>query len=494
MENMKKHVIVLSVIYFVTLSFAQAPDTMWTKIYGGFDYDVGRSLQTTSDQGYIIAGETASFGTGGKDIYLIKTDTNGDTMWTRTYGGAADDWGNSVQQTSDGGYIVAGCSDPTGAADYDICLIKTDSNGDTMWTKTFGSSGYDEARSIEQTTDGGYIMTGITNSYGSGDYDLFLLKTNTDGDTAWMRTFGGGSWDEGNSVQQTSDGGYIIAGISASFTSGDYDFYLIKTDANGDTIWTKTYGMTSDEGGREVIQTSDDGYIVVGYIKCATGCENTYLIKTSSNGDTLWTGIHGNDYGVGGYSVIQTADGGFIVTGGMWNFSNVGFDVHLFKIDSTGQELWSALYGKANDWDIGLSVQQAADSGYIITGITHLCAQGNDEVYLIKTDPETGIGEKLISYPISIEPRIVVYPNPCRGEMNIIISNTHDKKNFSLRIYDISGRLVRDLLPDGDYSELPIAFFWDGKDDFGDFLSNGVYLLRYDTNGNQMTVKLTIVR
>lgn len=467
---------------------------MWTRIYGGFDYDVGRSLQTTSDQGYIIAGETASFGTGGKDIYLIKTNTNGDTMWTRTYGRAADDWGNSAQQTSDGGYIIAGCLDPTGTADYDICLIKTDSNGDTMWTKTFGSTGYDEARSIEQTTDGGYVMTGITNSYGSGDYDVFLLKTNAGGDTVWMRTFGGDGWDEGNSVRQTLDGGYIIAGISSSFTSGDYDVYLIKTDANGDTIWTKTYGVTVDEGGRSVLQTSDDGYIVVGYIKTATGGENTYVIKTSSNGDTLWTGIHGNHYGVGGYSVIQIADGGFIVTGGEWNFSNVGFDVYLFKIDSIGQELWSALYGKANDWDIGLSVQQAADGGYVIAGISHSWAQGDDDVYLLKTDPETGIEEELISYPISIKPRIVVYPNPCRGEMNIIINNTHDKKIFSLKIYDISGRLIRDLLLDVDYSELPKTIFWDGKDNFGDFLSNGVYLLRYDTDEYQMIVKLTIVR
>ena len=210
---------------------AQA-QTSWWRTYGGTSYDCGNSVQQTSDSGYIVACETYSLGPVTRDVYLIKTDASGDTLWTRIYG-RDEDQGLSVQQTSDGGYIVAGETYPFGAAMRDVYLIKTDANGDTLWTRTYGGTSEDFCYSVWQTADGGYIIVGRTESYGAGRDDVWLLKTDANGDTLWTRTYGGTSYEGGNSVRQTPDGGYIIAASTASYGEGDFDIWLIKTDAQG---------------------------------------------------------------------------------------------------------------------------------------------------------------------------------------------------------------------------------------------------------------------
>jgi len=179
--------------------------------------------------------------------------------WERTYGGPNVEWGYSVQQTSDGGYIVAGYSGSFPV--FGIYLLKTNASGDTLWTRTYGGLSWDQGNSVQQTSDGGYIVAGYTHSFGhaNGWADVWLIKTNASGDTLWTRTYGGTNGDQGYSVQQTSDGGYIIAGWTNSFGAGGYDVYLIKANASGDTLWTKTYGGTNDDYGNSVQQTSDGG-------------------------------------------------------------------------------------------------------------------------------------------------------------------------------------------------------------------------------------------
>jgi hypothetical protein len=180
-----------------------------------------------------------SFGAGSYDVYLVKTDSIGDTLWTRTYGGTTMDVGQSVAQTADGGYIVAGATFSYGAGMVDVYLIKTDSVGDTAWTRTYGDSDFDGGESVAQTSDGGYIVTGYTESYGAGMEDAYLIKADSLGDTLWTNTFGGNDEDWGYSVTQTADGGYIIAGWTSSYGAGMVDFYLIKTDPLGVGIQEK---------------------------------------------------------------------------------------------------------------------------------------------------------------------------------------------------------------------------------------------------------------
>jgi len=183
------------------------------------------------------------------DIYVIRTDAHGDTLWTRSYGGPLEEQTHSLAAADDGGYIIAGRKCTLSGEDPDVYLLRLDANGDTLWTKTYGGTASDGGCCVQQTHGGEIVIAGWTASFGAGGYDVWLLKTDAYGDTLWTRTYGGAGGDGGYSVQETSDGGYIIAGGTYSFGEGECDVYLIRTDANGDTLWTKTYGgIGSDVG------------------------------------------------------------------------------------------------------------------------------------------------------------------------------------------------------------------------------------------------------
>ncbi|MFH1736095.1 MAG: T9SS type A sorting domain-containing protein, partial [bacterium] len=207
---------------------------LWSQTYGGNTLDHGWSVRQTSDGGYIITGETDSFGLSSVDVYLIKTDADGNEQWSQTFGGILQDVGKSVQQTGDGGYIITGYTESNSTSSVDICLIKTDASGDAQWSRIYGGSGDDFGRCVQQTTDGEYIIAGYTSSFGIGYYyDVYLIKTDADGDTLWTSTYGGSDDDVGYSVQQTLDGGYIVTGITCSYGAGENDVYLIRLDSEG---------------------------------------------------------------------------------------------------------------------------------------------------------------------------------------------------------------------------------------------------------------------
>ena len=265
----------------------QAPNMLWTRTYGGSDNDWGYSVQQTSDGGFTVAGSTESFGAGAEDVWLIHTDATGDTLWTRTYGGSDYDFGKSGQPTSDGGFIVTGYNRSFSGGECDLWLIRTDAKGDTLWTRTYGGSGGEAGWSVQQTSDGGFIVAGYTSSYGAGGDDVRLIRTDSLGGTLWARTYGGIAGDVGYSVQQISDSGFIVAGETQSFGAGGGDVWLIRTDATGDTLWTQTYGGSDYDGGYSVQQTYDDGFIVAGMTQSfGTGSADVWLIKTDSLGNT----------------------------------------------------------------------------------------------------------------------------------------------------------------------------------------------------------------
>ena len=367
----------------VSLAFAQAPDTLWTKRYGGGLDDLGNSVQQTNDLGYIIAG-IGSFGAGNNDIWLIKTDINGDTMWTKIYGGTGRDEGYSVQQTNDFGYIIAGYTQSYGAGMRDFYLIKTDSLGDSLWTKTYGGTARDEGYSVQQTMDFGYIIAGRTQSFGAGNWDIYLIKTDSLGNPEWDTTFGGTGYDGGESVQQTNDYGYIIVGTTQSYGAGLDDIYLIKTDSLGNLEWDTIFGGTGYDRGYSVQQTWDLGYIIAGEAEYyGTGDDaDVYLIKTDSLGNLEWDATFGDTLvGDAGYSVQQTNDLGYIIAGTTGSFGTNN-DSWLIKTDSLGNLEWDATFGGLGH-DEGYAVQQTNDFGYIIAGYTEF--SGND-VYLIKVE------------------------------------------------------------------------------------------------------------
>ena len=352
----------------------------FAKTYGGAYWDQASSVQHTSDGGYIVTGNTGYY------IILLKTNANGNIIWAKTYGGTSGDYATSVQQTSDGGYIVAGYTQSFGAGYPDVLLIKTDANGNIIWAKTYGGTDWDYALSVQQTSEGGYIVAGYTQSFGAGSGDIFLIKTDANGNIIWAKTYGGTSWDIAHSVQQTSDGGYIVAGYTYSFGAGYYDIFLLKTDANGNIVWAKTYGGTGIEYAYSVQQTSDGGYIVAG----ERG--GVFLLKTDANGNIIWAKTYRATSYDKAFSVQQTSDGGYIVAG-LTYFVNVNYpDLFLLKMDANGNIIWAKAYGGTSEEDYATSVQETSDGGYIAAGGTFSFGAGGRDIFLIKTDANGNIG------------------------------------------------------------------------------------------------------
>ncbi len=346
-EKMKRLtclLIIISVVLFLDFPvvLAYEPAVQWEKTFGGTDYDGASSVQQTSDGGYIIAGWTRSFGAGDSDVYLIKTDPNGNSIWQMTSDSSSQDFGYSVQQTSDGGYIISG------AFFSNVCLIKTDSDGNSIWEKYFGGSYFDIGYSVQQTMDGGYIIAGRTSSFGAGDSDVYLIKTDPNGDSIWEKTFGGSDYEFGQSVHQTSDGGYIIAGSTRSFGVGESDVYLVKTDSDGNSTWEKTFGGSDYDVGSSVQQTSDGGYIIAGWTKSfGAGGYDIYIIKADSDGNLLWQKALSGSGQASAESIQQTSDGGYIIAGSTTSFGAGYADVYLIKLSS--EDCQYLLFGDVNN-------------------------------------------------------------------------------------------------------------------------------------------------
>ena len=271
---------IISVCFFIPIAFAD-PEIDWTKTYGGAFGDSGSQILQTSDRGYLIAGSTDTLGGDVYDFYLVKTDRDGNLEWSKTYGGVANDQGGSICKTGDGGYILVGLTESFGAGGDDVYLIKTDSDGNEEWSKTFGGVDHDNGYSVQITRDNGYIISADTHSFGAGSHDVYLIKTDQDGNEEWSNTYGGAFDDRGLSVIQTNRGQYLVNGITDTFGAGLYDFYLIKTDSYGNMLWSQTYGDVDEDMGVSVIQTNDGGYALTGVTGYDIGVSigDVWLIK-----------------------------------------------------------------------------------------------------------------------------------------------------------------------------------------------------------------------
>jgi len=380
------YLVYIFLLFSSTQLFSQ---TYFQKTLGGASHDAGLCIKQTFDRGYIIGGVAASFGSGPDHFYLVKTDSSGNLMWTKTFGGTGNDDGHFVQQTSDSGYIFVGRSGSFGAGGDDIYLVKTDVSGNISWTKTFGGALSDDAYCVKQTSDGGYIIAGTTSNFGAGNLDVYLIKTDPSGNLTWTKTFGGPNDDFGYSVLLTSDGGYIISGATYSFGAGSADVYIIKTDNLGDTLWTKTFGgglpdiSYASEG---IYPTSDKGYIICGETQSfGAGFNDIYLVKIDSLGNLIWSKAIGGIQDDWAYSVHQVSDGGFIIAGTTSSFGYTYSNAYFIKTDSSGNLLWSKAFGGSN-YDEAGSFCETPDGGFLITGLTHSFGAGSEDLYLIKTD------------------------------------------------------------------------------------------------------------
>ncbi len=452
--------ILIICILMSSLLYAGAPDTLWTRRYGrvhdsiGYK-DMGNSIQQTSDGGFVIAGYSSPFMAGRSDVYLIRIDSTGDTLWTSTYGEEdADEWGESVLQTIDGGFIIAGTKFPT--SQYDVYLVRTDSKGDTLWTKTIKGISHELARSIQHTDDSGFIIAGrATSSTGGGD-EFYLIRTDSDGDTLWTKTYGGDGRDECFSVRRTSDGSFILSGWTDSFDMGMRDVYLIRTDLNGNTLWARTYGGAKGEYSRSVNLTSDGGFIMAGYNSDRRGIPDTYVIRTDSTGDTLWTRTYGVVEQDIGNSVQQTSDGGFIISGHIgYSLSDPNF-IYLIRTDPDGDTLWTKTLEKGRD---GNSVLQTSDNSFIVVGSTRSFGDTLGDVYIVRLCKETTGIKK-----------------PACGQQLMVNKIKNIKR---VEIYDLLGRKIK-TLPAGAFVNYKVL--------------NGVYVVRLIGKDFSRQIKTVITK
>lgn len=377
-QRMGLLIVVTVLVYAVLMnSCSQAPilyDIAWQKRYGGTADDAGQSVQQTYDGGFIIAGSTSSFGAGANDIILIKTDPLGDTLWMRTYGGGDSDAAECVRQTADGGFIIVGYTASFGSGTYDVYLVKVDENGDLQWQEYYEVYSSNEwGYCVDLTSDGGYAIAAGTFAWPA--CRICVRKTDADGNTVWLRLFDGGS---AYSIQQTTDGGYIVAGVRDGI-------YLLKLDSNGDSLWARNYGQGE---ACSVQQTLDGGYILAGYAQVSQDSAPDFcVIRTDADGVVVWV----KTFGWSGTDILnaiqQTSDGGFAVVGvtsafhaGTWRKTLIA------KLDETGNTQWTKTYGSEYE-EYGEAIIETREGNYVVTGREYSYDSASEDVFLICLEP-----------------------------------------------------------------------------------------------------------
>ena len=563
---MKKKSTILLCLLFVSLTnilCAQSKTIQWQKSLGGSESDNANSIQQTSDGGFIIAGYTASNNGdvsgfhGSTDFWILKTDLTGNIVWQKVLGGSADDNAQSVQQTADGGYIVAGYTlsndgDVSGNhGSYDCWVVKLSATGNITWQKTLGGTTDEFAYSIQQTADGGYILCGHVN-INSGDY--LVMKLDPSGNLAWQKIFGGIESDQAFCVKQTTDGGYIVAGSSSSndgdvlANHGSSDYWLIKLSAEGNITWQKTLGGTESEEARSVLQTTDGGYVIAGFtysndgdVSGNHGGADYWAVKLTSTGNITWQKTFGGTGDEIARSIQQTSDGGYILAGsstssrGQVSGNRGGQDYWIVKLDGAGNLIWQEAMGGIQT-DQAQSVQQTAEGGYIVAGYSGSNDgdvsgnHGNQDYWIVKLQSEISCsgngsaansstqkvnvchnGNTIAVHPCAVQahlehgdylgqcvqyalyrgniiedkPKIdfTIHPNTGKGnftaQLNYLVNQT---KAGVIQVINTSGQIIKQLkINEQDKINFSLA-------------QSGVYFIRLSTNNLIVTKKVTVIQ
>jgi hypothetical protein len=384
----------LTVLHPNRVTDVYADISTWSNSYGGVGSDSGRAIAETSDGGYIVAGKTASFGLENDDFWVLRLESNGNVLWEKSYGTSASEEAYSMKETSDGGYVVVGSTFSFDGTSKDVWLLKLDDSGIVEWEKSYGGGRHDVGNSVQQTSDGGYIVGASTMSFGSGEVSgeeyccgIWVLKLDLNGNVEWEKSYGPTGTEARIPVKQTSDGGYVVVGLNYPISLNGGDFWVLKLDSAGNIEWEKAYGDYEDQPS-SIEQTSDGGYIVAGVRDDYNGNTEIWTIKLDSSGDLEWQYAFGTDSGSFGTSsteVTQTSEGGYILGG------RASTDFWLFKLDSNGDVELQKTYGTADGLDRLSSIQETSDGGFIGTGLTLSPDSESIDLWVLKLDSEGNI-------------------------------------------------------------------------------------------------------
>jgi len=483
-------IILLLIILQIAFALAAGPQIEWQKSYGGSGWDWGTSIDEASDGGFIMAILTYSYSSS-SDILLVRTNSKGDTLWTKRFDDAINTMiGMSVQQTSDGGFIVFG--NVNGNSLNDGLVIKTDADGDTLWTYRYDYSGEQLGRAVRETKDGSYIFAGKSQvhppGYHWGDplyYNAWLMKLNADGDTLWNKKYGWAGDDEANWIEETSckPGAPLF---------GDSDYWLFKTDTNGDTVWSATFGGDGNDIGYSVAETTD-GYVIAGHTNSfGVGNNDGWIVKTDAVGNELWNKTYGGPDDDLFFDIQPIRDGGFLLSGRTGMPSSGIFDVWIVKINSAGDTVWTQTLGGEGFDGVSKAVV-TSDNGYAIAAQSeYYNTNGSSDAWLIRfeSDPTEISDESILQKADSFQ-LLDNYPNPFNPVTNIpftIGANTYSPSSVRLSIYNTLGQevavLVNGIKEPGNYTVQ-----WNAAS-----FPSGVYYCKLTAGGQNQNRKMLLVK
>ena len=379
----------LSGLFFLValISCSTTPTTFQTLV-GGHDADRGIYVNTVKDGGFIAVGATRSFGQGNEDVLLVRLDHKGDTLWTRTFGGAGSDNGWAVQETSDG-FIITGFTNDTEGGDQDCLIISTDRSGLQSWSTTFGGTGDEYCWSIAVAFDGTYIISGETTSESNGEEDCLLAKFDQVGKEIWSTTIGGALGDRCFSVVGAADGGFFLAGQTFSEGAGGRDAYLVKTDGAGNVEWSRTYGGSASDVGHSVSLTDTGDAFVAGYTSSfSVDGDDPYVHLVDTHGNLVWTKIISVEGINRSLTGEQLAGGGYILGG----YTAPDDDGHnhalLIKLDASGEMVWSRpVFPTTTGRSVGYTVKGVSNGGAVLTGHTSEGSSGDLDLFVVTSKP-----------------------------------------------------------------------------------------------------------
>jgi len=466
----------ISILFLIIGLAANAqPPKKFYCTYGGNGYDVGYDVKQTLDGGYIITGSTSSYGMGNTDMYLLKLDSMGQKVFQTTFGGVSNEIGKSVVQLLDSSYVMAGYTNSSGVGGYDVFLVKADKTGNLIWQKTIGGPDWDFASSMNATADGGFIIAGTTYSYGHGNADGYVIKTDANGDTTWTKAFGGLKDDEFKSVIQTSDGNYALTGYTKSYSDSLGDVWAIKLNTSGDTLWRKFYGGNKSDNGNQIIEhPTGDMFIAGGSRSFGSGQLDGYVIKLSSNGTQVLFQIDNTSTSYQEFNsiAISKRSANFVNANARETYASHAEQSKMLEMNLTLNYSNAIDYGSTVT-DETYMIIPTKDKGYAAIGYTYGYNSSLSNCYFVKVDSMLqGALFSIVSVG-EIERdniQISAYPIPTSNELNI---KTNIKTHIDeLKLYNLSGQeiSIQNNVVNNENYKITL--------NLGD-LQSGIYFLKY---------------
>ncbi|MCW4016935.1 MAG: hypothetical protein NWF06_11235, partial [Candidatus Bathyarchaeota archaeon] len=346
------------------------PTTEWTQTYGGALIENIYDLIETSDDGFALVGYTSSFGAGDSDFWLIKTDASGNEQWNKTYGGFDTERSYAIIETTvTPGFAIVGYTESYGAGDDDVWLVRTDADGNMLWNMTYGGVEDEQGNDLVETSDGGFAIVGYTETWVTGDDDAWLVKADASGNVQWNMSYGGVEDEQAEAIITTSDGGFIFTGTTETWSAGSRDLWLVKTDASGNVQWNMSHGYSDSDYGYDLLETTDGCFVVTGQWD-AGDYNDAWLVKADASGSFLWEKTYGSSLGDDYlFNIVKTMEGGYAMAGYTKSYGAGNNDVWLVETDVDGNMLWNQTWG-GTEHDNCNSLIATSDTGYLLGGFT----------------------------------------------------------------------------------------------------------------------------